>query len=182
MTKSHQFKRALALSTAALWVVALGATTTAAEAALDPGTGQGESQSAARASARRARPRRRASPRARARGTRRSRPLRREAPARVRTTPPATATRTASRPLKGQGPRGQGPRQGTGPPGQRPPGRRATAGRGQGRQDKGAERQRAEDHYQGAGGDPARNNKRTVKITPHGEVDGIPQNTRARGL
>ena len=47
MTKGNQFTRALAMSTA-LSVVALGATTTTADAALDPGKSQGKSQGQAK--------------------------------------------------------------------------------------------------------------------------------------
>ena len=135
MTKGNQFKRALALSTA-LSVVALGATTTAAEATLDPGKSQGKSQS-------------------KDKGQDKSQDKGK-----------SQGHEKKSAPSKGSSDKGD----------DHPSSNGHANGNGQSK-DSGAKDKGAKDKgAKGAGGDPAGNNG-TVKITPHGEVDGIPQNT-----
>lgn len=155
MTKSHHFKRALALSTA-LSVVALGATTTAADAALDPGKSQGKSQGKGQSADKGQ------SNKGKAKGQDKSQD---------KSQGKSQGHEKKSSPAKGSSGKGE----------DHPSSNGHANGNGQskdkGPRDKGANDNGPKDKGpQGAGGDPAGNNG-TVKITPHGEVDGIPQNT-----
>lgn len=156
MTKGTQIKRALALSTA-LSVVALGATTTTAEASLDPGKSQGKSQG----------------------HDKKPTPSKGSSDKGSSDKGSSTGSQGNSGGSEGNGPdksedhpskngqsNGNGPSQG-GPPSDDGP-------KDKGDKDKGPKDEG--DDKGGKGGDPAGNNG-TVKITPHGEVDGIPQNT-----
>ena len=156
MTKGNQITRALAVTTA-LSVVALGATTTAADAASNPGHGksqsqgksQGKSEGKAKGHEKKASPSKGSSDKGSSTGTQGN----------------PDNGQTKSHDQGENHPSGNGHTNGNGSQG--------GSTTDQGPTDKGS---KGSKEPKGSGGDPAGNNG-TVKITPHGEVDGIPQNT-----